>query len=150
VQTRGSESDVEGGRSHPLWFVRRRYGAIDFEYVIRGILLFHRTWQREEEVDGRERGRAVERGGSTSTAIDLRSPSVRGMAVVRGRSDSFSLSLFFLHYHYRHRPGSWRVIEYFFAMCDWFVVTVAGRMDEGGGESREGGQRWRQRRRWRW
>lgn len=26
------------------------------------------------------------------------------------------------------------MIEYFFAMCDWFVVTVAGRMDEGGGE----------------
>lgn len=39
--------EVDPTHRHPSRFVRRRYGAIDFEYVIRGILLFHRTWQGE-------------------------------------------------------------------------------------------------------
>lgn len=30
--------------------------------------------------------------------------------------------------------SSWRVIEYFFAVRDWFVVPVAGRTNESGGD----------------
>lgn len=57
TQPPGPPGPMAGGRSHPSTrspspsFVHRRYGAIDFEYVIRGILLFHRSWQGREETE---------------------------------------------------------------------------------------------------
>lgn len=131
----------DGGEIPPIPFVRRRYGAIDFEYVIWSILLFHRTSR------GGKGGRLAFlcRQGR----FDLHRHRPSSLVTVEGGWGEKTRVIRFCHYYnYIPKPApppppsppplppssSWRVIEYFFAGRDWFVVPVAGRTNESGGD----------------